>query len=93
MVLEFICKDANCTGRTLEKQVDDLQAKSLIDADQHNLLQKIRKRGNAGAHQAYGMNTRELISGMEIIDLLIEKLYNQPGKSADRVTRAKKVLT
>lgn len=88
MVVEFIVNDSKCDGRNLEKKIDDLLVKELIDGDQLGLLHKIRKKGNAGAHSGIAMNTGEIIAGMGIIDLLLEKLYNGPGRHADAIKKA-----
>lgn len=92
MVIEFIVKDASCTGRTLEKKIDDLLVKGVVDTDQHGLLQKIRKKGNASAHEAAPMSQPQLIAGMHVVGLLLERLYNGPGRHSNTVERAKKAL-
>lgn len=92
LAVEFIVNDNNCEGRTLDKKIDDLRVKQLIDDDQMELLHQIRKRGNAGAHDATGMNAKELISGMSIIEGLLEKLYNGPARHDATIKRAKQIL-
>ena len=92
MVIEFIVKDAQCSGGNLEKKIDDLLSKGLVDSDQHALLQKIRKKGNASAHEAAPMSQPQLIAAMDVVDLLLERLYNAPGRHKNTVDRAKKAL-
>ncbi len=92
LAVEFIVKDNKCSGRTLDKKIDDLKERSLIDEDQKDLLHRIRRRGNAGAHDALGMNANELVAGMSIIEGLLEKLYNGPARHEATITRAKKLL-
>jgi hypothetical protein len=93
MVIEFITKDVKPAGRNLDQKIGDLLKKSHVDQDQHDLLQKIRKRGNAGAHEAIGMSAEELLAGMDVIKLLIERMYNAPGRHKYTVEVAKRVLT
>ncbi|HAL07789.1 MAG TPA: hypothetical protein DCP26_10635 [Brevundimonas sp.] len=92
LAVEFIVKDSQCAGRNLEQRINDLRAKDLIDDDQKELLHRIRNRGNAGAHEAKGMNAKELVAGMSIIEGLLEKLYNGPARHAETMARAKKLL-
>lgn len=92
LAIEFIVKDKKCVGSNLKLKIDDLHAKSLIDEDQKKLLHRIRLRGNAGAHEAIGMQTRELIAAMSIIEGLLENLYNGPARHEATMKRAKQML-
>lgn len=92
LAVEFIVKDNECAGRNLEKKIDDLRVKDLIDDDQKDLLHRIRNRGNAGAHEARGMSAKELVVGMSIIEGLLEKLYNSPARHEATMKRAKLLL-
>lgn len=88
MVIEFIVNDAKCKGRNLEKKIDALHDLGHIDEQQKALLHKIRRRGNAGAHKLIPMDTTELVAGMGVVELLLEKLYNGPGRHKALVQRA-----
>lgn len=92
LVVEFIVKDKKCSGNNLTQRINDLLAQNLIDEDQRDLLHRIRIRGNSGAHEALGMNARELIAGMSIIEGLLEKLYNGPARHEATIKRAKQLL-
>lgn len=92
LAIEFIAKDKNCAGNNLAGKIDDLHKKGHIDDDQKLLLHRLREKGNAGAHEALGMNTNELIAGMSIVEGLLEKLYNGPARHAATVSRAKRIL-
>lgn len=92
LAVEFIVNDKECAGANLAKKIDDLRVKDLIDDDQKDLLHRIRKRGNDGAHEALGMGVKELIAGMSIIEGLLEKLYNGPARHEATVNRAKLLL-
>lgn len=92
LAVEFIVNDTKCSGRNLDKKIDDLRAKGHIDDDQKDLLHRIRKLGNAGAHEAKGMGTNELVAAMSIIEGLLEKLYNGPARHKATIKRAKLLL-
>lgn len=92
LAIEFIVNDAKCKGSTLFKKINDLHAQALIDDDQKNLLHSIRKRGNDGAHEAKGMNVKELVAGMSVIEGLLEKLYNGPARHDATIKRAKQMF-
>ncbi len=88
MVVEFIVTDTKCAGRNLQKKIDDLYAKGHVDATQVDLLQKIRAKGNAGAHQRIAMNRNEMVAAISIINLLLERLYNGPARQDDVIKKA-----
>ena len=78
MAIKYIIKDKECAGRNLEKMIDDLAAKGHVNDGQKLLLHRIRKRGNAGGHDARGMTAVELIAGISNIDGLLESFYSGP---------------
>ena len=92
LAVEFIVNDAKCKGSTLFQKINDLHAQELIDDDQKNLLHSIRKRGNDGAHEAEGMNAKELVAGMSVVEGLLEKLYNGPARHAATIKKAKQLF-
>lgn len=92
MVVEFVVNDTKCAGRNLEKKIDDLQAKGHVDEMQVTLLHKIRKKGNAGAHERIAMTNNEMVAAIGIINLLLEKLYNGPARHADVIKKANRAF-
>lgn len=88
MVVEFIVTDTECAGRDLKKKIDDLHKKEYVDDVQATLLHKIREKGNAGAHERIAMTRNEMVAGISIINLLLEKLYNGPARQADVIKKA-----
>ncbi|WP_130682109.1 DUF4145 domain-containing protein [Rhizobium leguminosarum] len=88
MVVEFIVNDTKCAGRNLQRRIDDLHAKGHVDEVQVKLLHKIREKGNAGAHERIAMTRNEMVAGISIINLLLEKLYNAPARQADVIKKA-----
>lgn len=88
MVVEFIVTDKECSGGNLAEKIDDLHAKGHIDQAQLELLHTIRKKGNAGAHERIAMNRNEMVAGISIVNLLLEKLYNAPSRKADVIKKA-----
>ncbi|PVM89326.1 hypothetical protein DDF62_12530 [Caulobacter radicis] len=92
LAIEYIVNDKECLGSSLSAKINDLRSKELIDEDQKDLLHRIRRRGNAGAHEAIGMNSKELIAGMSIVEGLLEKLYNGPARHNETIKRAKLLI-
>lgn len=88
MVVEFIVNDTKCAGRNLKTKIDDLHAKGHVDEVQVTLLHKIRDKGNAGAHERIAMSRNEMVAGISIVNLLLEKLYNGPARHADVIKKA-----
>jgi len=91
MVVEFIVTDKKCIGRNLQKKIEDLHAKGYVDNEQLELLHKIRNKGNAGAHQRIAMTRNEMVAGISMINLLLEKLYNAPARQ-DKIMKAARAL-
>lgn len=92
LAVEFIVNDKECQGGTLVQKINDLRNQNLVDDDQKDLLHRIRKKGNDGAHKAKGMSLKEMIAGMSIIEGLLEKLYNGPARHAKTIKNAKMLL-
>lgn len=88
MVVEFIVTDKKCLGGNLAEKIDDLHKKSYVDQEQLDFLHTIRKKGNAGAHDRKAMNRNEMVAGISIVNLLLEKLYNGPSRQADVIKKA-----
>lgn len=92
LVIEFIVNDKKCAGSNLANKIDDLHAQGHIDEDQKKLLHKIRQRGNAGAHAASPMSKKELVAGMGVVQLLLERLYNGPGRHERLMAQAQRAF-
>lgn len=88
MIIEFIVTDKDCAGRTLQKKIDDLRAKGHVDDTQLQLLHKIRKKGNAGAHERLAMTRIEMVAAISLINILLEKLYNGPARQEEAIKKA-----
>lgn len=88
MIVEFIVTDTKCSGRNLMKKIDDLRTKGHVDENQLSLLHKIREKGNAGAHERKAMSRNEMVAGIGILNLLLEKLYNGPKRQEEVVKKA-----
>lgn len=88
MVIEFIVTDTKCAGANLVKKIDDLKAKGHVDANQLDLLHKIRQKGNDGAHELKPMKQAEMVAGIGLVNLLLEKLYNGPARQAEVIKKA-----
>jgi len=92
LVIEFIVNDKKAAGRSLLSKIDDLKLNDHIDEDQRLLLHKIRVKGNKGAHEGISMNKMEMVAGMSIVALLLEKLYNGPARHADAIQKAQRAF-
>lgn len=88
MVVEFIVTDKNCAGRNLQQKIEDLGRNELFDDTQLKLLHKIREKGNAGAHKRVPMSLNEMVAGINVLNLLLEKLYNGPARHGAVIKRA-----
>jgi len=92
LIVEFIASDLNCKGRSLKIKIDDMKTLNLIDEEQRKLFQKVREHGNSGAHGAIGMSSVQILAAMSIINLIIEKHYNAPGREKSIMLNAQEAL-
>lgn len=88
MVIEFIITDIQCAGKTLLEKINDLKIKGGMDEKQITLLHTLRKKGNAGTHERIAMTRDEVVAGISIINLLLEKFYNGPARQEDVMKKA-----
>lgn len=88
MVIEYIVHDAKCAGRNLHTQLQNLFKNGHVDEVQHELLQKIREKGNDGAHRRKAMTRNEMVAGIGVVNLLLEKFYNGPARQDEIVKKA-----
>jgi hypothetical protein len=92
LVVEEIVNDKKIKGKDLLKKIDGLSDDGHIDEDQRALLHTIRKKGNKGAHEAIAMTKKEMVAGMSIVGLLLERLYNGPARHADAILKAQRAF-
>lgn len=92
LVIEFIVNHTKCSGRTLYDKIEDLCVRNSVDAEQKALLHTIREKGNAGAHEGLPMTKKEMVAGMSIVALLLEKIYNGPARQTDAIKKAQQAF-
>lgn len=92
MLIEFITTDKQCLGNNLYDKIEDLKNKNYIDEVQTGLLHRLRTKGNDSAHERLAMNTKEMIAGIGVINLLLEKLYNGPARELTTIKQAEHIL-
>jgi hypothetical protein len=93
LLIETICKNANCKAKTLAKQIDELESNGLIGAEEKGLFHQIRSFGNASAHAGEAMTSDQIASGIDMCLDLIEKLFVQPAKKKKMLANAKSKLS
>jgi hypothetical protein len=77
-VLEAVCKDKNCTERTLEANIDLLVKKGHLAVDQADFLHLQRFMGNTAAHEIEPPEPTELRAALDIAENLLTNLYVLP---------------
>lgn len=92
MVIEFIVKDAKCEGSDLYHKIENLHEKGMVNPAQLSILHRIREKGNAGAHDRIAMNRSEMVAGIGIVNLMLEKIYNIPAREAAIVKKGDQVF-
>lgn len=92
LVVEFIAVDLKCKGKSLKLKIDAMATNGFIDEEQKKLFHVIREHGNSGAHGAIAMTPTKIVAAMSVINLLIEKHYNAPGREKQIMAKAQAVL-
>lgn len=92
LVIELICNNSSCTSKTLFAKINELEKKGVISADEREILQEVRKFGNAGAHAGEAMSSDQIGTAIEICYSVIDKLFIQPELSKKLLAQAKKNL-
>jgi Domain of unknown function (DUF4145) len=92
MTVEEICRDLKVGGGNLAQKIKKLAVELNLDQPQIELLDEIRKRGNAGAHEARAMSASEVKVVFEVLSTIIDSKYAAPGRAAKAVISATRHL-
>lgn len=102
-VIEGVCKerkirDGNVTDKNgvtrrknnLEGKINGLVEKDFIGAKQAAVLHQIRFLGNDAAHDLYQPTPEEVNLAIDIVEHLLEQVYEQPAKAKALAVRKRK---
>lgn len=76
--VEAVCKDKKAAGSNLQLQIDNLVAQGVITADAAQILHSLRFMGNAAAHEMRAHTNEELITALDIVEMLLKNVYILP---------------
>jgi hypothetical protein len=74
-VLEGICKDKGITDGALEKKIINMREKGFISQQHEDILHKLRFLGNDALHDLQTPTKKEIDAALDIIEHIIESLY------------------
>jgi len=80
-VLEGICKDKGITKDNLEEKIKKMREQGFINPQHENILHKLRFLGNDALHDLQKPTQKEVDSALDIIEHIIESLYEILGKA------------
>jgi hypothetical protein len=80
-LLEGICKEKGIIDGNLEQKINKLHENSFINSQHKDILHKIRFLGNYAVHELQTPTKKEIITAMDIIEHIIESLYEVLGKA------------
>lgn len=89
MIIEAICINLEIKGRDLSKKIDQLELLEIVDFEQKELLQEMRRRGNKVAHEISPMSSEQILAGFGVISTIIRQKYSEPVRSRRAVENAK----
>ena len=76
--MEAICIDRKVSGQDLQKKIDDLVSKGLLEKPQADLLHEERYIGNAALHEILPPAKQEIEDGLVIVEGLMNTIYILP---------------
>jgi hypothetical protein len=77
-VVEATCKDQDCTGRDLQKKIEDLVSKGVFLVRDANYLHQHRFLGNEAVHEMESPPKEEFEIALEILEHLLKSIYVLP---------------
>lgn len=79
-VVESICLERNIYGGSLRKKIDQLFREGVLTQTEARILHDFRTLGNDALHQLHPPSPDELEIGFDIIEHILESLYEMPQK-------------
>jgi UTP-glucose-1-phosphate uridylyltransferase len=76
--VEAICIDRKVSGQDLQKKIDDLVSKGLLEKPQADLLHEERYIGNAALHEILSPVKQEIEDELVIVEGLMNTIYILP---------------
>ena len=80
-VLEGICKNKGITDGVLDKKINNMREQGFISQQQENIMHKLRFLGNDALHDLQIPTKEEIDAALDIIENIIESLYEILGKA------------
>jgi hypothetical protein len=80
-ILEGICKDKGISDGNLEKKINAMYEQGLVSKQQESILHDLRFLGNGVLHELQTPSSEEIDAALDIIEHILEDLYEIPGKS------------
>lgn len=89
-LVESVCIDQQCLGKTLEKRIDELVSMGWLSQKQAEILHTHRFMGNVAAHELKAPKDQELIAALDIAETLLKTIYVLP-EMADSIKTGRKL--
>lgn len=91
-VLEYVCKDKNASGRTLQDKLNNLAEQEIIPKTLAEMAHQLRALGNVGAHPELGeLSPKEIPVLGDICRAILEYVYYAPALIAKVEGRLKEL--
>jgi hypothetical protein len=80
-ILEGICKDKGITEGKLDKKIKSMCEQGFVSLQHESILHKLRFLGNEVLHELQTPSQEEIDAALDIIEHIIESLYEILGKA------------
>jgi hypothetical protein len=77
-LVEAVCSEKGCSGKNLEKRIDQLAEKDVITKAQANFLHLTRLMGNLAAHEMEEPNAHDLRAALDLTEGMLRAVYELP---------------
>jgi len=90
-LVEALCIERRCSGPNLASKIDGLVNSGALSPDQASFLHELRFLGNDAAHEIDAPPVSEVICALDIIESVLQTVYQLPKKAAEiRTSRSKR---
>ena len=89
-LVEGICKEKGIIDGNLDQKINKLHEKGFINIQHKDILHKLQFLGNDSVHELKIPTKKEIITAIDIIEHIIESLYEILGKAKTLNRKRKK---
>jgi len=91
--LDILALDKLGDLKTFQAKLDALQGAGHVTPHERDLLEVLTEAGNASAHRGFRPNENDLVTVMDVLEGILEKVYVLDARQKELAARAKQLKT